>query len=142
MIGSFFSVFPSLLVPDVHIHTVMSQSDCVCACADPTDSCPSFQSSVPARSAVPFFLIVRPPVVLFQTLITLYFAKGRNKMFALVLIKPSAIVVGPREFLPPPTTLCSHVLNLNPSLFTVLRVKPMLKGLEDMKMRGNRNVII
>ena len=46
---------------------------------------------------------------------------------ALVFIKPSAIVVVPREFLPPPTTLCSHVLNLNSSLFTILRVKPMLK---------------
>jgi hypothetical protein len=126
-------------------YTVTSQSDCVlvCACADPTDSRPSFQCSVPARSAVPFYLIVRPLVVLFQTLIiTLYFAKGRNKMFALVFTKPSAIVVGPREFLPPATTLCSHVLNLNSSLFTVLRVKPMLKWLEDMKMRRNCNVII
>ena len=111
--------------PHTHCHVSV---DRVCACADPIDSSRSFHSSVPVCSAVPFFLIVRPPVVLFQTLTTLYFAKGRTKMsFALVFIKPSAIVVGPCEFLPLPTTLCSHVLNLNPSLFTVLRVKPMLK---------------
>jgi hypothetical protein len=122
------SVFHSLLVPDVHTHTVMTQSDCVCAYANPTDSIPSFQSSVPACSFVLFFLIVRPPVVFFQILVTLYFSQGRNKMsLALMFIKPSAIVVVPREFLPPPTTLCSHVLNLSSSLFTVLRVKLMLK---------------
>jgi hypothetical protein len=127
-------------VPITHTHARAScLSETVCAYADPTDSNPSFHSSVSACSAVPFFLIVRPPVVPFQTLITLYFAKGRNKMsLALVFIKPSATVVVPREFLLPLTTLCSHVLNLNSSLFTVLRVKPMLKWLEDMKMWRNR----
>jgi hypothetical protein len=54
----------------------------------------------------------------------------------------SATIVGPREFLPPATTLCSHVLNLTSSLFTVHRVKPVLKWLEDMKMRRNHYVII
>ena len=59
---------------------------------------------------------------------------NNNKMsFALVFIKPSETEVGPCELLPPPILLCSYVLNLISSLFTVLRVKPKLKWLEDIR---------